>query len=87
MPYDVFGAMKAKCLPIGMEFERSLLAAHGAVSHDDSRHHHPVYVRVFALSTLGVCKMRASSLLTFPLHICCFPSMIRLGRAVIRYGV
>ena len=22
MPYDVFGAMKAKCLPIGMEFER-----------------------------------------------------------------
>ena len=87
MPYDVFGAMKAKCLPIGMEFERSLLAAHGAVSHDDSRHHHPVYVRVFALSTLGVCKVRASSLSTFPLHICCFPSMIRLGRAVIRYGV
>ena len=22
MPYDVFGAMKAKCLPIGMGFER-----------------------------------------------------------------
>ena len=32
MPYYVFGAMKAKYLPAGLEEERSLLAAHGAVS-------------------------------------------------------
>ena len=76
MPYYVFGAMQAKCLPSGVGFIRSLLAAHGAVSHDDSRHHHPVYVRVFALSALESAKVRAASIidvsfsyLLFPLHV------------------
>ena len=51
MPYDVFGAMKAKCLPIGMGFERSLLAAHGASHMTALAIIIPTYVRGFRTLT------------------------------------